>query len=350
MIQSISDQNTKPPVGKTPLVAVPEVFQDPKDEVISEKKETLPAYSSAKVLEPIATLDNKSRAIEETQVQGYIISQTKAPGDGFLEAKKQDILQGLLRYHNLNGNYNGSPSHEVQLPPVPGANSPAALPLFLDSLSEFVASSDFVAFKQGPTDPAERKKYREQIAREAGDQIISPGDLAEKCCREIKDPEIRRFTETSLAQAPQEFFLAPSSSTGKYHPADEINKGGLCLHVRRVVEMGKILCDYLKVGSKDRDEILSGLILHDLQKSGIPWGKYTVGDHGPVCAEWLAQFAPPGDKRFENIRRYVANHMAQWNATADNKPSPTPPRDLGEQIVSYSDYIASQDNIYVQVP
>ena len=48
---------------------------------------------------------------------------------------------------------------------------------------------------------------------------------------------------------------------------------------------------------------------------------------------------PDADLIIEGVR----NHMAQWN-----KPASTPPQNPLEQIVSYADYLASRDDVYVQ--
>ncbi|MBI4860686.1 MAG: hypothetical protein HY815_10565, partial [Candidatus Riflebacteria bacterium] len=90
--------------------------------------------------------------------------------------------------------------------------------------------------------------------------------------------------------------------------------------------------------------ILAALLLHDLKKGGEPWADYDAA-HGPPAAKWLGEPWNERSESFDRVRGMVADHMAQWNS-----PKATPPADLANQIVSYADYIGSQDSIYVTVP
>jgi hypothetical protein len=161
----------------------------------------------------------------------------------------------------------------------------------------------------------------------------------------VADPELRKALEAALKAAPPEFYAAPSSSSGKHHPADEINPGGLALHSVRDLIFGQILCDYYGVKGHDRDVILAALLLHDIKKGGEPWNNYDPA-HGPIGAKWLGTvWSATQSPALDAVRSLVHNHMAQWNA-----PQPTPPADLANQIVSYADYLASLDGFYVTVP
>ncbi|MBM3464702.1 MAG: HD domain-containing protein [Armatimonadetes bacterium] len=193
----------------------------------------------------------------------------------------------------------------------------------------------------------------------------------------VQDPQLKALLTDILEQAPEGFYSSPSSSTGKYHPADETRYvdvvprherptpdetakypgGGLVLHSRRNMEMAAHLCDYYGIDGKNRDEILMGLSLHDVCKfvsmdainqwqpgQKLEWGQWTTREHAHVGAEFVRKLDPSGGKVSEGVRKYIDMHMAAWNW-----PEPTPPKDPAEMVISLADYIASQANYYVKV-
>lgn len=191
----------------------------------------------------------------------------------------------------------------------------------------------------------------------------------------IKDKEIAKFVEKAIERCPKGFYQAPSSSTGKHHPADEVDPnlvdlspnaklepykgGGLVLHSRRVQKMAGKLCDHYGVKGKEKDEILAAAALHDMMKSvdkeemesamnegrDIKWEGHTRPDHGPTVSKWIKMMdESPGKKLTKNISRFCKNHMAVWN-----EPKESPPSVMGEFIISMSDLIVSQDNLYLEV-
>lgn len=117
--------------------------------------------------------------------------------------------------------------------------------------------------------------------------------------------------------------------------------------------MGEILAKYFDISKNKKDEILASLILHDIQKGGIPWkhacktgSVISSGSdpaHGKIAADWLVQFEEKNNLSYMQIEKMVERHMAR-----SNSPYPTPPKNIEEQIVSYADYLASRDNIYIK--
>lgn len=191
----------------------------------------------------------------------------------------------------------------------------------------------------------------------------------------IETKDIRDFVEQAFAKIPQGFYQAPSSASGRYHPADEVDPrdinpdpgtqyepykgGGLVLHARRTQLMAEKLCDHYGVKGREKDEILAAMALHDAMKgvsmeglkdalkngTEIPWNKTTTPEHGSVAGEWIKSMdKSPGQKLTKNIQEYVSNHMSIWN-----KPQSTPPDKIGNFIVSMADYIPSQSEFYLQV-
>jgi hypothetical protein len=272
----------------------------------------------------------------------FTLSLYAADRTGSLES---DFTESLVRYHNLDGQGNGSNLPGVQL--HPGITSQDALVKHNVQLSKWLAGQAAIRYIETPTEPAARMAFRKKLADERREAVASgvQVNLAAALAM-IKNPAIVAATKKALAVAPPEFFTAPSSSSGKYHPADEINVGGLALHTARNVVMGDLLCKFYGIDGLERDEILAGLVLHDMKKGGEPWKGYDKA-HGPLAAKWLGQVwkDQAGNAALGRIRELTGNHMAQWNA-----PQPSVPADVANQIVSYADYLAARDNVYVEVP
>lgn len=242
-------------------------------------------------------------------------------------------------------------------------------------ISSFVNDLPDLKMDPKPGDRTPLYEHRLAISEKAAKEVPAniPKYLKDMVdCIETK--EIRDFVQKAVSQLPEGFLMAPSASSGKYHPADEVdpndvnasmNKnyppykgGGLVLHSRRVQKMAAELCDHYGVKGRQKDEILAGMALHDAMKGvtmeelkdamdngkPIPWNKTTTAEHGLVAAEWIKRLDPTGGKMTKNIQKYAANHMSIWN-----KPAPTPPEDIGNFICSVADYTVSQKNFYLDV-
>lgn len=254
-----------------------------------------------------------------------------------------DFYDGLKRYHNVDGQGNGGHVDGVQLPP---GVKPDELDASMHGVSDFLSKQEGMTYVEAPASGPARTAFRKALAESRRAEVS--GHVKENLAAAvslIQSPAIRQAVQQALDAAPPEFMTAPSSSSGRYHPADEINPGGLVLHSLRDVQVGAMLCDYYHVGGKAKDEILGGLLLHDIKKGGEPWKGYAA-DHGPLASQWLGKvWAHQSDPSLTTMRELVANHMAQWN-----EPAPTPPKDVANQIASYADYLGSRDNLYVQTP
>lgn len=271
---------------------------------------------------------------------------------------RETVLQELTRYHNVDGKGNGGKVPGVQYPPFLEEKDAEHLQKFIQKLADFLSQHKEVAYLETPSEKTERDSFRRKIAEAAREEVRGKGKiLTDLAVLQISDSGLKKFARKGLEDTPEEFFLAPSSSTGTHHPPDEINEGGLSLHTLRGVEMGKLLCQFFGVPKEKEDEIVTALILHDTNKGGDPWNKEafsgkaalsaTVPEHGYLASKRLSRLIPEGkdQEKYKNVLRLIETHMAQWNA-----PNPTPPRSLDEQIVSYADYLGSRDNLIVKVP
>ena len=215
-----------------------------------------------------------------------------------------------------------------------------------------------------------RNQIRGDIASAAAPSVTAnPQGYLQTALGMISDEGVKTAVQKALADAAHDvdggqsqFFTAPSSSSGKYHPADEINTGGLALHSLRDVEMGSKLCDIYNIQGLEKDEVLGALAVHDIEKGGAPWKGY-AGDHGPLGQMyldnvWNVPAGTPDDVAHPEAHMavLVGRHMAQWNQAAplpgekSAAKDPLVPRNIDEQLVSWGDYLGALDNVYLDAP
>ena len=165
----------------------------------------------------------------------------------------------------------------------------------------------------------------------------------------IYDEGIREFTKLVLTQLPAYFFLdCPSSSSGRYHPLDELGADGVIIHTKRVFTVAYELCRGLGA-EQNRDEILSAAILHDGLKQGKSKTGHTVKNHPGVAAD-LIRVVYEATQMISNesyiiIRNCVGYHYGPWSISPWSKSLAmyTP----SESTLYISDYIASKRCIAV---
>jgi hypothetical protein len=182
-----------------------------------------------------------------------------------------DMKDGLNRYHQLDGLQNGSHTDGVQFNPLVSADE-KSLRDDIDKLTTFLSKQDDVQFRPSPNSGPERTKFRKDLAARSAKYVESSAQqMLSEATDLIVDPAIKALVKNALKTVPKEFYTDPSSSTGKFHPADEINKGGLVLHTCRVVAMADHIGEYYGVSQQEKDILRAGLILHDSCKGGEPW-------------------------------------------------------------------------------
>lgn len=171
----------------------------------------------------------------------------------------------------------------------------------------------------------------------------------------IKDDFIREQCKKMLECVAPEFFRAPASSTGKYHPGYALGEGGLYRHTCAAVGIAKDLLSLEwfenRFDERRRDYILAALILHDSCKSGICWqSKYSRHDH-PLQAAKFIELNLEGEEHREfvsTVTRLIASHMGQWNTCRWDKVVLPKPEEEDEVFVHVCDYLASRKYLEYQ--
>lgn len=166
----------------------------------------------------------------------------------------------------------------------------------------------------------------------------------------IFDKTIREFTEICIMMAPDYFFLdCPASSSGKYHPIDELCAVGTILHTKKVVTVAYDLSRGLDCETS-RDAIVAACIIHDLRKQGLNHTGHTVKYHPDLAAKLVEEvqrdtnLLPIND--YNIIRNGVGYHYGPWSCKPWVKPLTeyTPE----EMCVYLSDYVASKKTLTVK--
>lgn len=165
----------------------------------------------------------------------------------------------------------------------------------------------------------------------------------------IFNTSIREFTKLCVISAPDYFFTdCPASTSGKYHPIDELGADGTVLHTKKVFTVAYQLCRGLQC-ENHRDEILAACIIHDLRKQGLNKTGHTVKNHPSLAADMVeeVQLATQmlSEDSYRIIRSAVGYHYGPWSSGDWKKPLD---RFTPEELCVYlSDYMASKREIHV---
>jgi len=167
----------------------------------------------------------------------------------------------------------------------------------------------------------------------------------------ISNPKIREFTEECIKRSPDYVFEdCPSSSTGKYHPIDELSSDGTIIHTKRVFALAYELSRGLDC-EHSRDEICAAALLHDMAKRGLKSSEHTVKDHPQIMAKLVAEIYKEKfrDKfsRESALKIYygIFYHYGPWTHSSVRKPlSEYTPEEL---CVYVADYVSSKKFICV---
>ena len=165
----------------------------------------------------------------------------------------------------------------------------------------------------------------------------------------IYDSSVREFTRLCIVNAPDYIFEdCPSSSSGKYHPLDELSWDGTIIHTKKVFTLAYELVKGLGC-ENNRDLVLSACIIHDLCKRGWKtYGPHTVKDHPAIGAQLVREVQDAtqllDDEQLEIIANCVGYHYGPWSEPPWVKPMEEYTRE--ELTVYISDFVVSKRMIY----
>lgn len=167
----------------------------------------------------------------------------------------------------------------------------------------------------------------------------------------IENEELRKFAYLCVDNIPAYFWEIPASSSGKYHPATDLGKGGLVRHSLMVYRVGldlltqnnitnTIFCDIVKFAT----------LFHDCCKAGMqnePTPN-TIHEHPRLAVILLSELSNSFQSTeifkliLTKIYEAIESHMGRWT-TSKYSPIelPTPETELAK-LVHMADYIASR--------
>lgn len=170
---------------------------------------------------------------------------------------------------------------------------------------------------------------------------------------QISDEKLRSFvTEFLDTIVPKYFYHVPASSSGKYHPKQDLGEGGLVRHTKAVVRVALDLlrCEqFVEDTSENRDITITACLLHDTFKNGVEDSGYTVSEHPKLASRSFHHaFVTTNEKEFyqhEYIWSSIASHMGIWNKDREGKEILPKPHNGYQKLVHLADYIASRKYI-----
>jgi hypothetical protein len=161
---------------------------------------------------------------------------------------------------------------------------------------------------------------------------------------EIRDAVIRTF----LDGCPDKFWVAPSSSSGKYHSDDECGKHGNWLHTKRVFaeycNLSQSLVEADEMTGWEREAGKGAALLHDMMKYGWPskGREHTTDEHDVIAANVARGIGEVPNE----VYLLIHSHMGPWASGM------TPETDR-QWLLHYADKSASgtkEDNRAVYYP
>jgi len=161
----------------------------------------------------------------------------------------------------------------------------------------------------------------------------------------IYDRKIREFARLCLVNSPDYIFEdCPSSSSGKFHPIDELSPDGTLIHTKKVFTMAYELVKGLDC-ENSRDIVLTAAIVHDLRKYGPTRGTgHTVKDHPAHAAKLVDEVQEATqlltDEQYQMLRNCVGYHYGPWSEEPWKKSMDKYTR---EELALYiSDFVVSK--------
>lgn len=176
-------------------------------------------------------------------------------------------------------------------------------------------------------------------------------EVFEKELNYIENKELRKFIKDCLEKAPDYFYHVPASSSGKYHPKQDLWDGGLIRHTKAVVQvaMDLIRCEQFYGSEESKDEIISACILHDIIKNGFEDSGHTLTEHPLLASDFIQEVYSNGEyysiwTNKNAIQAMIKTHMGIWNKDKEGNEVLPLIGDYNDRglLVHLADYIASR--------
>lgn len=170
-------------------------------------------------------------------------------------------------------------------------------------------------------------------------------------CNNLSNDKIREVVLNTVLEIPKYFYTIPSSSSGKYHPSDEIVEGGLVRHTLKDVKVAKEMASMYNLSEYELELCIAALLLHDCCKSGKKENSgHTEFLHPKYAAELIIENNFYNKRVAKKIASLIKSHMGRWNTSkyAPGKKLPKPKTKL-QKFVHLCDYIASRKEFNIEI-
>lgn len=157
----------------------------------------------------------------------------------------------------------------------------------------------------------------------------------------IESEDLRDFAKYALGLAPDYFWTAPASSSGKYHPKMDLGEGGLVRHTKAVMwfyEENLRLSSYAYQRDEYKDWGRIACLFHDIDKED--YKEHAAAGADFVHDRWFEFFGTPTP---ELLLMAMRAHMGQWSTHKEDRPYTTLDR-----AVHLADYYASRQ--FIDIP
>lgn len=191
----------------------------------------------------------------------------------------------------------------------------------------------------------------------------------EKEIARVKTDKMRDFYKAILERCDDLNAVEAASSSGKYHPIQDLGKYGLYRHSVTVAKFAEIMMRSIPTydNDEDWDIVYVAALLHDMCKfdSKIDDGKHSLNDHPVRASKVIRDFNTENDASFERVAKIVETHMSRWNDIAEYKNGKKVivgqmplPENTEQYIVVFADlcaantdlpnYLAEQEKVAVE--
>lgn len=131
---------------------------------------------------------------------------------------------------------------------------------------------------------------------------------------QIVDGAHRDFVQKLMLEGSDELITWASSSTGKYHPQDEICPEGMVIHIKRCCALAPDTARMYSLGQYGTDLLIAGSLVHDLYKRGANNdAKHTASDHMITIFKQIRVTPYIGDDLFKiDLGTICLFHEGRW--------------------------------------
>lgn len=155
----------------------------------------------------------------------------------------------------------------------------------------------------------------------------------EKYINKITDPQLKSMARHCYKELEDNFDM-PSSTSGKYHPVDELESGGLKKHTIRVIEASVLLNSIER--NINNDIIIIAAMFHDSFRKEQGRLHHAIMAYNYFLS--MKSHFPNLKPQIDDIARMILWHEGEWTPDYAMDLSPKP----SDNIIHVADYLVSR--------